>query len=275
MSEASEETAYGPGWSLDRIPEWRADARRATDAFRDRYEYRLGIHYGPDPLQVFDLYRPAGASGAAPTLVFFHPGGFEFGAPSEAGYYGAAILEAGGTYISMGYRLAPEIRFPDSVGDAELGLDFVRSQARDLGVDATRTYASGYSAGAAIASLALFRPDGDGARALAGGVLVSGNYHFEGMREELADRTSRWWVDDLATSIERVPYEVVVISGERDSDSVKSGSDALVASLQGRGGRARHHVEVDTDHFSSIRGLCTPGSPVAETVLAMMGLGGS
>jgi len=94
------------------------------------------------------LYRPA-AAGPAPTVVFFHGGGWVVG---DLDGYDAQCRRlrdgTGAAVLSAEYRLAPEAPFPAAVEDC---LGVVRWAARNvarLGGDAARLAVAGDSAGA-------------------------------------------------------------------------------------------------------------------------------
>ncbi|MBV8798836.1 MAG: alpha/beta hydrolase [Alphaproteobacteria bacterium] len=100
-------------------------------------------------------YSPI-ASGSEPqaTLVFFHGGGFVIGSIDT--HDGLCRLLANGSkcrVISVAYRLAPEHRFPTAVDDAFAAVNWIETNAAQLGVDANRLAVGGDSAGAALAAV--------------------------------------------------------------------------------------------------------------------------
>lgn len=124
----------------------------------------------PEVALVMDLYagdvpaRYYRASGtdlrqALPGLVWFHGGGWTIGdldthdvlCRELANYAHCAV-------VSVGYRLAPEHKFPAAVDDAVTATRWVAAQGEALGIDASRLAIGGDSAGgnlAAVAALAL------------------------------------------------------------------------------------------------------------------------
>src|SRR5690348_15636581 len=122
----------------------RAEQRMGTDSLRADFRHALDVPYGDQPGQVLDIYYPKTPATSAATLVFLHGGGFRRGAPGPNGYHGRPYLERGATFVSMGYRLAPEARFPDSLEDVARGIDWLTANVPG------RIYLSGHSAGAIL-----------------------------------------------------------------------------------------------------------------------------
>jgi acetyl esterase/lipase len=243
----------------------------ATKLLRDEFEHELGVSFGPHPKQVFDCYYP-GDTANAPVMVFIHGGGFRLGAPGPVAHYGRPILESGGIFVSLGYRLAPEVRFPDTTEDAELGLAAITetTSARDANTDGL--YLSGHSAGASLAALAALRPRTTATKAIAGLVLVSGMYNDSVRSPEIGNNESRWYVPDLTKALERIPPQTIVIAGDHDLPQVMPAAHAMIDALKAAGGAVQFFTEENADHFEAIRGFATAGTPTATAVLQMMNL---
>jgi acetyl esterase len=104
---------------------------------------------GPLRLRV---HRPAGA-GPLPALVYFFGGGWVLGTiDTSDGICRALANAAGCVTVSVGYRLAPEHRFPAAVHDCAAGVHWVAANAAGLGVDAGRIGVGGDSAGGNLAA---------------------------------------------------------------------------------------------------------------------------
>lgn len=101
------------------------------------------------------ILRATDAAAAAPTVVYFHGGGWATG--SVDGYATIARNLArfsGGTVVAVDYRLAPEHRFPGPLDDCVAAARWVQDHAGDLALDASRIVLAGDSAGAHLALLA-------------------------------------------------------------------------------------------------------------------------
>jgi acetyl esterase len=114
-----------------------------------------------DPDVAVRIYRPHQAQGA---IVWFHGGGFVMGDLDTEHSAATWVADGSGTVvISVGYRRAPEHRFPAALDDAYAVLSWTAGHAADLGIDPERIAVGGHSAGAGLAAaVALRARDQDG-----------------------------------------------------------------------------------------------------------------
>ena len=105
---------------------------------------------GPLPIRI---YRPK--DGLRGALVYFHGGGWVIGSLEGADATCRALANRSRcVVISIGYRLAPETKFPGPVDDAFAAVRWVADNAGDLRVDPARIAAGGSSAGGNLAAAA-------------------------------------------------------------------------------------------------------------------------
>jgi acetyl esterase/lipase len=104
------------------------------------------------------LYRPAGASGAGPALLWIHGGGYVIGNAAQDDVLCRRFArELGATVASVDYRLAPEHPYPTPLEDCYSVLAWL---ARLPSVDPARVAVGGASAGGGLAAaLALLARD--------------------------------------------------------------------------------------------------------------------
>jgi acetyl esterase/lipase len=96
------------------------------------------------------VQRPVEAP--TPALVYFHGGGFVLADPEATEFATASLaLGSGATVLSVDYRLAPEHPYPAAFDDARRVLDWVRDEAEEIGIDASRIAIGGDSSGGALA----------------------------------------------------------------------------------------------------------------------------
>lgn len=130
----------------------RAAAAPAPDTSNMEVEDRT---VSADPDVAVRIYRPHQAQGA---IVWLHGGGGVFGDLDTEHPWAARIAGlSGAAVISVGYRLAPEHRFPAALDDACAALTWTAEHADELGIDPARIAVGGHSAGANIAAATALR----------------------------------------------------------------------------------------------------------------------
>jgi acetyl esterase len=179
----------GPRWRDDISGHIRAMLEGFSAVLRDApkegVEVRRGIRYGDGSRQEYDLFLPAGSERDRPAVLFVHGGAFTEGHRNRTEEIYANVLyflaRHGVVGVNIGYRLAPEARFPEATRDIAAVVQVVRDKAPAIGVDPQRIFLMGHSAGAAhVASYAYDRnlqPEA-GSR-LAGLIVVSGRVRVE------------------------------------------------------------------------------------------------
>lgn len=107
-------------------------------------------------------YRPEGAVGNVPGVVYFHGGGFVRGSlDSHDRLCRELSVQGGFSVIAVAYRLAPEDVFPSAHDDALDSFCWVSDHADDLQLRSDALAVAGDSAGAMLAaSVALRLQDG-------------------------------------------------------------------------------------------------------------------
>jgi acetyl esterase len=110
---------------------------------------------GPGGALPYRIYRPQQpAARPSPALVFFHGGGGVFGdIDTHDGLCRMLCEESGCAVISVGYRQAPEHKFPAAVEDSYAAALWVVEHAVELGLDADRIAVGGDSAGGGLAAV--------------------------------------------------------------------------------------------------------------------------
>jgi acetyl esterase len=118
-------------------------------------------------------YRPAGAAGAVPTVLFLHGGGWVIGDLDTHDNQARRLCrDIGAVVVSLDYRKAPEAPFPEPVHDAWAGLRWVAEHVAELGGDAGRLAICGDSAGGNLAAAVARRARDAGGPALAAQLLL-------------------------------------------------------------------------------------------------------
>jgi acetyl esterase/lipase len=115
---------------------------------------------GYRPLRL-DVYRPGSSTVARhPLVVYVHGGGWVGGHTRHSGAFAnwpavlASLAAKGYVVASIEYRLSDEAPFPAAVQDVKTSIRWLRSKARDFGIDPSRALLWGGSAGGQLAALA-------------------------------------------------------------------------------------------------------------------------
>src|SRR5262245_44842207 len=93
-----------------------------------------------------DVHRADG-DGLRPALVFIHGGGLVMGHRMMLPAHLESIRRRGYTIVSIDYRLAPETKLPNIVGDVAAAWSWLRREAESLGIDRDRIAVLGHSGG--------------------------------------------------------------------------------------------------------------------------------
>jgi acetyl esterase/lipase len=110
-----------------------------------------------------DFYRPAQASGALPTAIFFHGGGYRVASKKETSALNVLpYIQMGWNAVDVEYRPSGVALAPAAVEDARCALRWVIQNAKDYNVDADRIVVTGQSAGAHLALMAGMAPESAG-----------------------------------------------------------------------------------------------------------------
>lgn len=218
--------------------------------------------HGDDPYQSLAVFRPAQPNGDI--LLFFHGGGWTSGYKEWMYFMAPALTARGVTFVSAGYRLAPEHVFPAGYEDCVRALDWVRANMKGS------IFVGGHSAGGHYAALMATRlPRGS----IAGCLPVSGCYRFgEGSGLSMKPRF-------LGTSPEAereaAPIHYVhedcppflIAHGDKDFAHLIPQAMAMEAALAAAGVPVERLVLPGCDHFGASIACGEPAGPwVARAV---------
>jgi len=132
-------------------------------AFTTRAELKTDIEFArPGGVSLtLDAFVPEG-KGPFPTCILVHGGGFTRGdKTSFIKPLFEPLSQAGFTWFTINYRLAPTNRFPANIEDTEAAIRWVKAHAKEYKVDTKRIAIIGESAGGHIVSLVGVRAKGE------------------------------------------------------------------------------------------------------------------
>lgn len=112
---------------------------------------------------VLNIYQPPATSiqpDPHPAIITIYGGAWQHGAPAATDRFSTYMAAQGYTVVAIDYRHAPEHRFPTQLEDVQTALAWVGDRALDYRIDSNRVALVGWSAGAHLALLAAYEPDG-------------------------------------------------------------------------------------------------------------------
>jgi arylformamidase len=225
----------------------------------------MDIAFGSHPDQKLDIFRSVGSEGA-PVLMFFHGGAWAHGYKEWNGFMAPALVDLPAVFVSVGYRLVPDHKWPAPFDDALNALRWVHANIAAYGGDSTRIHVAGWSAGGTLAALLASRQDLYGAHDLPVDVIRScmvTSTSFQFRNTDLAPGTRGityreflFATDDdetAASVIDQVlgPCPPFFISqGEDDFVHVRKTGDRVVQLLEANGTSVERRVYPGLDHYA-------------------------
>lgn len=130
-------------------PAGRSAAARAADP-----KVHRGLAYAQpeNPQQTLDVYTPAEGR-RLPVAVWIHGGGWHRGDKADVDRKPQAFLGQGFVFISINYRLFPNVTIKQIAGDVAKAIRWTHDHVRDYGGDPDTIIVMGHSAGAQLAAL--------------------------------------------------------------------------------------------------------------------------
>jgi acetyl esterase len=250
-----------PGGQPEMTPEARAEANSWVGQFMSAPVADVAIRdarfEGPGGEQPLRIYTPEG-DGPFPVLVWIHGGGFWMGEdlPIWDGPNTRLAADAQALVVSVGYRLAPEHRFPAAVEDCWAGLRAIAERAPEWNGDPGRMAVMGASAGGNLAAVMALRARDEGGPPLALQVLVvpvvqAGDDHtasrrdfasgygldgIDAMRDAYVpnplDRANPWVSPIFASDFSRLPPALILTA---EFDPLRDEGEAYAEKLRAAG----------------------------------------
>lgn len=223
------------------------------------------VVYAADRALALDVYRPRNASAGAPTVVFFHGGGWKRGNRGQYAFVGHRLAAQGILAIVADYRTHPRATFPGFMRDAADAVAWARANAARYGGDPDRVFVAGHSAGAQIAALlgtdarhlhgVGLRP-----RQLAGVIGLSGPYDFEVGTEyaPVFGPPSQWPQAQAVNFVDGDEPRFLLVHGTSDRVVEARDSSQLHALLEASGGRSTLLLLDGAGHSAPLAGLYEP-----------------
>lgn len=113
------------------------------------------ISFGEDKDQYFLYYEPINIT-SDKIFVWIHGGGWNAGSPQFFDFVGQTMAYYGYRFISIGYRLSPNNKYPCQIEDVCNGYNAAIHYLKSKKIDVSKIVISGPSAGAHLASILVY-----------------------------------------------------------------------------------------------------------------------
>jgi acetyl esterase len=235
------------------------------------------IAYGSHERQQIDIHTALfhRVNAPVPVVVVFHGGGLIGGSRVNTVNVADYFASLGYVGVNAGYRLAPEIKWPEGGRDVGAVVTWLRSHAAEYGGNPDQIFVVGISTGAFHTATYLFRPElmPAGTGRAAGGVLLSGPYTFDfadPRKGELAyfgEDKSRWPQMVVTGNVTRTDIPVLMTTAEWDPDQYSGPQALLYKELLDLGARPRYRQSLGHTHTSQLLSVGTVDTSVSREIL--------
>jgi acetyl esterase len=234
---------------------------RPLQAPRSGLSTHSDVAYGPHALQELDFYTAADSvERTTPIIVFVHCGRFEHGDKRDGANIAAYFARHGLMGVTINYRLAPSVTWPEQSVDIGNAIAWLRTNASRYGGDPSRIIAIGHSSGAAVIASYVLDGSIDTVRdGLVGAVLISGVYGYE-------TRAPVYYGDDPQKAVERQPRSHInkgslpffIVTAEYDPPWPAADSHQLATAICMRDGQCPPFLWLSGhNHISEIESVDT------------------
>jgi arylformamidase len=238
----------------------------------------------PEGFHTLDITAPAKGKDL-PVLIFIHGGGWTRspGKPANSGRggpYNAGFARAGVVFVSISYRLSPDVQHPVLVEDCARAFAWVRQHIADYGGSPDKIFLTGHSAGAHLAALLATNPEylatvGETLAAIRGCIPISGNYWVDagtkggrifGTDPAILRRAS----PAMQVSAKASPFLIFCGDHYPWEPKLVAPSAKFAERLRAVGVAAEFHQIADRDHETILTRLCSPRDETTDLIYSFI-----
>lgn len=255
-----------------RLESYGNRSRDARQAMSGEYD----IRYGNRPKETLDLHLPP--STAKPPLLFFVHGGYWRALDkSDHSFVVPPYLNAGIAVANVNYDLCPDVTLDVMVEEVGAALRYCREHAGEWGVDSTRFYLAGHSAGAHLVASLLAQDSTDRglpADEIKGAALLTGIYEPE-VALHVSVNAEIQLVEAVAARHDylrrppRMGVPVFVSVGAEEPEGWIDQSRRYAAVCESAGLETDLQIIGSANHFTLLEYAATPGHALCEKLIAL------
>jgi acetyl esterase/lipase len=141
-----------------------SDTARWASIVNEQYWIQPDITYGVanNYTLKLDVWQRTNQKAPAPTLIYYHGGGWIFGDRTGSTLLFMPFLEMGWNVINVEYRMASVSLAPAAVEDCRCALRWAIRNAKQYNIDVNRIVLTGHSAGGHLSLITGMLPEGTG-----------------------------------------------------------------------------------------------------------------
>lgn len=250
---------------------------------RSGYSVARDIPFGDQGLKL-DVYSPDHAAGA-PVVVFFYGGSWQSKISlgrADYRFVGQALAQEGYVAVIADYRLYPQVKYPDFLGDCAQAVVWAHGHAAAYGGDPAKLVLMGHSAGAYNAVMLALRPSylraAGGERSWLRGVVgLAGPYDFLPIVDpdikQVFGPEAQWPQTQPIAYVDGRAPPLLLMAGDNDTVVYVKNTNNLYQRIQDRGGQAEKvtwrsmsHVRIIALLSSRLPGHSELMGPIREFV---------
>ena len=268
MDRAALDAAYNNTVAVANSADIVADWERRSAALATAWPKWLDLRYGTRDRNRLDYFAAEKAGG--PVLLFIHGGYWQMRAKELFRFLAAGPLAHGISVANVGYTLAPHATLDEIVTEIHSAIDWVAEHAESYGADASRLFASGWSAGGHLTAMSLAHP------AVRGGLAISGIFDLEPIRlsylnEKLRlDRSNVVRLSPM-TNIRSASAPLVVAYGTAELPELQRQSREYAEARAKVGLPGRLAPLAGHNHFTILEELAMPQGALTRSLLELLG----
>lgn len=237
---------------------------------------RLDIEYGRHERQSLDVF-PTHIPGA-PILTFLHGGYWSSRDKSICRFLAPFYVAAGVNFVSMGYRLCPEVSIRDIINDAHSGLKWLHQNGESFNADPQQLFVAGHSSGGHLAAI-MCGPEGP--NYLRGGCSISGIHDLDPIRFSFLNSRLRISSTDsiqmspiaLLDSLEnygsKLPPIILAVGSNEGKEYIRQSEELAMSLAAAKQPCVSLQIE-NGNHFTACEAFSDPASSISNEMLRLI-----
>ena len=226
------------------------------------YSRTRAIAFGEQGLKL-DVYAPDHVLNA-PVVVFFYGGSWQAAGSRDRSTYkfvGQALAAKGYVVVIPDYRLYPQVKYPDFLGDCAQAVKWAHDHAAAYGGDPARLVLMGHSAGAYNAAMLALDPEylkaaGADRAWVRGMVGLAGPYDFlpitDPVLQTIFGPREQWPLTQPISYVDGRGPPMLLLHGDTDDVVFVKNTNNLYARILGSGGKVERMTYTDMSHIKII-----------------------